>query len=82
MGNQLDDGISPSKLDVLTANVRCGSGAAVRHSKKLVKFGSISTPERGSPLKEDLIKPNTQTPALQAAWNKGKLLGQKSAFSI
>jgi len=28
------------------------------------------------------MKPNTQTPALQAAWNKGKLIGQKSPLKL
>lgn len=28
------------------------------------------------------MKPNTQTPALQAAWNKGKLVGQKSPLKL
>ncbi|WP_267873984.1 hypothetical protein [Massilia psychrophila] len=28
------------------------------------------------------MKPNTQTPALQVAWNKGKLLGQKSPLKL
>ena len=28
------------------------------------------------------MKPNTQTPALQAAWNKGKLVGQKTPLKL
>lgn len=28
------------------------------------------------------MKPNTQTPALRIAWNKGKLVGQKTPLTL